>query len=147
MEESKIPEDQEHQIIQTPSSSSPEESKASALFSGLRKSLSTGVEKGKEAALRGKQIYQKSEVKHTVDRASEDTKQFLEERRVLEKASKAYEATQEHLDKISGAKLHKLVEERMVLQNQYNAILATKLHEALSRIEALEQQLSKSDLK
>ena len=46
----------------------------------------------------------------------------------------------EGMDKISGKKLLDIVEERLALQDQYNDILATKLDEALKRIEKLESK-------
>lgn len=43
------------------------------------------------------------------------------------------------LDTITGAAILKLVEERLELQARYNDILATKLDEALKRVEILER--------
>ena len=38
--------------------------------------------------------------------------------------------------------MYKLVQERLDLQDRYNDLLATKLHEALERISKLEKKLS-----
>lgn len=42
------------------------------------------------------------------------------------------------MDHISAKKTYDLVEQRLGLQDQYNDVLAAKLHEALQRIEILE---------
>ncbi len=42
------------------------------------------------------------------------------------------------LDSMSGQKIYDVVQERLAVQDQYNDVLASKLHEALQRIEALE---------
>ena len=51
--------------------------------------------------------------------------------------------TSEVLDTVSGQKILEHMEERNVLQDKYNDILATKLEEALHRIEVLEKFLPK----
>ena len=51
----------------------------------------------------------------------------------------------EKLDVISGQAMYGLVQERLDLQDRYNDLLATKLHEALERISELEKQLSEFD--
>lgn len=48
----------------------------------------------------------------------------------------------EGLDLISGQRMFDLVQERMAVQDQYNDVLASKLHEALQRIECLEEALN-----
>lgn len=48
----------------------------------------------------------------------------------------------EGLDSISGQRMFDLVQERMAVQDQYNDVLASKLHEALQRIERLEEALN-----
>lgn len=50
----------------------------------------------------------------------------------------------EQLDVLSGQAMYELVQERLALQDRYNDLLATKLHEALERISELEKILSKS---
>ncbi len=50
----------------------------------------------------------------------------------------AVDAVKEGLDSVSGQKMYDLVQERLAVQDQYNDVLAAKLHEALERIEALE---------
>jgi len=49
----------------------------------------------------------------------------------------------EKLDVISGQAMYEIVQERLDLQDRYNDLLATKLHEALERISKLEKKLSK----
>ncbi len=44
------------------------------------------------------------------------------------------------LDAISGQAMYQLVQERLAEQDRFNYLLATKLHEALERISALEKQ-------
>jgi len=81
------------------------------------------------------------EIKKRVDELAAQSKQYLDEKGVTEKVSRAYESYSEHLDTVTGAKLLQLAEERMELQAKYNDILATKLAEALRRIEALEKRV------
>jgi hypothetical protein len=50
----------------------------------------------------------------------------------------AVDAVKEKLDSATGQKMYDLVQERLAVQDQYNDVLAAKLHEALQRIEALE---------
>ncbi|MDD3021335.1 MAG: hypothetical protein PHX61_10245 [Alphaproteobacteria bacterium] len=55
------------------------------------------------------------------------------------KASEAaVDVVKEGLDSVSGQKMYDLVQERLAVQDQYNDVLAAKLHEALERIETLE---------
>lgn len=94
-----------------------------------------------------KRDYPGAEVKKQVDQLASQAKQYLDETGVTEKVSKAYGVTQEHLDTMTGVRLLQLAEERMELQAKYNDILATKLAEALQRIEALEKCIGGSDQK
>ena len=87
-----------------------------------------------------KEDYKQSNLKKRVNETASQAKEFLDENGVAEKATKAYGATQDHLDTVAGTKLLRLVEERLELQAKYNDILATKLQEALNRIEALERR-------
>lgn len=50
----------------------------------------------------------------------------------------AVDAVKEKLDSATGQKMYDLVKERLAVQDQYNDVLASKLHEALQRIEKLE---------
>jgi len=49
------------------------------------------------------------------------------------------------LDSISGKAMYELVRERLELQDRYNDLLATKLQEALDRIERLEARLDEAE--
>jgi len=51
----------------------------------------------------------------------------------------------EGLDTVSGKAMYDLVKERLDLQDRYNDLLATKLQEALDRIDELEDRLDKSE--
>ncbi len=46
------------------------------------------------------------------------------------------------LDEISGQAMYQLVQERLAEQDQFNDLMATKLHEALERISELEMRLA-----
>lgn len=92
-----------------------------------------------------KETYGESDLKKRVDEAVAHSKDYLDDKGITEKASQAYDATQEHFDRVSGAKILRLVEERGELQAKYNDILATKLQEALQRIEALEKVIGSKD--
>ncbi|MBL6991255.1 MAG: hypothetical protein ISR65_15835 [Bacteriovoracaceae bacterium] len=85
--------------------------------------------------------YQDSGVKDIVDEKAKQTKEFLDESGITDKAVEMSSTATEHLDSVSGKKILDLVEERLQLQSGYNDILATKLEEALGRIEKLEDQL------
>lgn len=50
----------------------------------------------------------------------------------------AVDAISGKLDSMSGQRMYDLVQERLAVQDQYNDVLASKLHEALQRIEKLE---------
>lgn len=50
--------------------------------------------------------------------------------------------TGQGLDTISGKAMYELVRDRLDLQDRYNDLLATKLQEALDRIQALETKLA-----
>ena len=45
-------------------------------------------------------------------------------------------------DEISGQAMYQLVQERLVEQDRFNDLLATKLHEALERISELEKRIA-----
>jgi hypothetical protein len=54
----------------------------------------------------------------------------------------AVDTVKETLDSVSGQKMYDFVQERLSVQDQYNDVLASKLHEALQRIDALERALN-----
>lgn len=93
-----------------------------------------------------KDEYEKVKLKEITKEKAKKAKNFLDEKGVTSKIKTASEFTGEQLDILSGSKALKLVEERLVLQERYNDILATKLDEALSRIEDLEMKLNKQGL-
>lgn len=94
-----------------------------------------------------KRDYSGAEVKKQIDQLASQTKEYLDKTGVTEKVTKAYGVTQDHLDTVTGVKLLQLVEERMGLQAQYNDILATKLAEALRRIDILEKRIAGAEAK
>ena len=105
---------------------------------GWFKHLAEGI---KDTASTLKTEYEASTFAKKVVETSQQVKQKLDDTGVTDKAVRAYEATQDHLDAVSGAKILRLVEERLEIQARYNDILATKLAEALQRLDALERQL------
>ena len=58
-----------------------------------------------------------------------------------ESAKSAAGSVGEGFDVVSGKKILDLVEQRLELQAQYNDVLATKLQEALQRIDVLEKEI------
>ena len=139
------PEEKSHDKILSQPSNVPteeqgQEASTKSKFKGITEKLSGALGFAR-------QEYERSEAKAYVDQLSSDTKRFLDEKGVTEHVSKAYDATQDHLDVVSGTKILRLVEERLELQEKYNDILATKLFEALKRIEALEACLEQRDKK
>ncbi|MEZ4815066.1 MAG: hypothetical protein R3A80_07660 [Bdellovibrionota bacterium] len=85
--------------------------------------------------------FEESGIKDQLKKKAAQAQGFLDEHGVTEKAKQIGATTSDHLDTLSGAKLLKLVEERLALQSKYNDILATKLDEALNRIQQLEKKL------
>jgi len=83
--------------------------------------------------------YRESNLNTKVNETAARAKQLLEESGVKDKALLVTEKVSGHLDTLSGQKLLELVEQRLTLQAQYNDILATKLEEALNRINELEK--------
>jgi len=74
-------------------------------------------------------------VKHVSDQVQNSrAREYVES--MLKQADKG-------LNTISGKAMYELVRERLELQDRYNDLLATKLQEALDRIEDLEQRLDK----
>jgi hypothetical protein len=85
-----------------------------------------------------------SSLKQGIDRAMQTAKQALDDSGATAETSKVYEVTQGHLDAVTGAKILRLVEERLEIQARYNDILATHLQEALQRLETIEQKLQRT---
>ncbi|HYX34120.1 MAG TPA: hypothetical protein VE954_13510 [Oligoflexus sp.] len=100
-----------------------------------------------EAVKDAKEKYEASMLKSKLDQAAEHTQKALDKTGVPELLGHVSQAAGEQLDAISGAKILALVEERLQLQDRYNDILAAKLQEALDRIDQLEKQLAKKDVK
>jgi predicted nucleic acid-binding Zn-ribbon protein len=94
-----------------------------------------------EAVKEAKEKYEQSLLKAKLDQAAEQTQKVLDETGISEFAGRVSKSANEQLDSVSGAKMLALVEERLQIQDHYNDILATKLQEALDRIEELEKQL------
>jgi ElaB/YqjD/DUF883 family membrane-anchored ribosome-binding protein len=94
-----------------------------------------------EAMKEAKEKYEQSTLKAKLDQATERTQKVLDEAGISEFAGRVSQSANEHLDSISGAKMFALVEERLQIQDHYNDILASKLQDALDRIEKLEKLL------
>jgi hypothetical protein len=82
--------------------------------------------------------YKKSPLKSKVDKTISTIDKTLDKTGVKTKAKRVKYATKKHLDTFTGTRQFRLMQERMALQQRYNDILATKLEEALQRIERLE---------
>lgn len=65
----------------------------------------------------------------------------LEQRGVKQALGSAAGAVVDRLDQVTGKQLVELLEERLRMQDEYNDVLATKLAEALERINSLEEKL------
>jgi hypothetical protein len=87
--------------------------------------------------------YGQSPLQEKMDNAVGWTKEQLHRSGVAAATKTVTEKTSDVLDTVSGQKILELLEDRNVLQDKYNDILATKLEEALRRIEALEKLLPK----
>ena len=59
----------------------------------------------------------------------------------------ASDFTEDKFDVVSGQAMYELVQERLILQDRYNDILATKLYEALEKIKNLEEKISRLETK
>ena len=86
-------------------------------------------------------LIDKSRVKEKSKHIYKKTDEFLDKKGIKAAAKKAGEVSKENMDTFTGQKHLKLLEEKMILQQRYNDILATKLEEALQRIEALEKKV------
>jgi predicted nucleic acid-binding Zn-ribbon protein len=92
--------------------------------------------KGKEAV--GKAASSTGEF---VSDVSDSTSKMYNESKVKEGVDYVSDGTSNQLDVISGQKMYDLVQEKIELQNSVNDVLAHKLHEALNRIEKLEEEI------
>ena len=54
----------------------------------------------------------------------------------------AKETSSEKFDIISGKKMYQLVKDKLTLQDRYNDLLATKLHETIAKLKNLEDRIS-----
>ena len=101
-------------------------------------------EKLNVAAQEASEKYNSSEMKGYIDKGTRTAKSWIDETGVTGKLNEASNFTGETLDTLTGAKIMQLIQERMVIQEQYNDVLATKLEEALQRIGELEKQVKLS---
>lgn len=105
-----------------------------------KKHLKTGTdfasEKAKEAGDKAKEVGSKAG--EVVDNAVKKYDDSV----IKEKIDVVSDATTNQLDVISGQKMYDLVQESIELQNNINDVLASKLHEALKRIEVLEKKVN-----
>lgn len=118
----------------------------------LKKSAISFLKKAKETVTEvAEKTVDELEKAGTLDeirKTQTNVKKYMDDKGITEKAeqslSKAKEISDvasEHLDQVSGKKILETVEHRLEMQTEYNDLLATKLEEALSRIEALEKQV------
>ena len=77
--------------------------------------------------------------------AMDKTKQFCDEKGITDKAIKVGNKVNEGKKSFTGEKALEELTKTINLQKCYNDLLATKLEEALKRIEVLEQRLDKAD--
>ena len=80
-----------------------------------------------------------------MEAAIKNTKQFCDEQGITEKAIKVGNKINEGKKTFTGEKASEDVNKFLNLQNCYNDLVATKLEEALKRIEVLEQRLDKEE--
>ena len=84
-----------------------------------------------------------SDLKDRVSDAGSWTKEQFHRSGVGAATKVVTQTTSDVLDTVSGQKILDLMEERNALQDKYNDILATKLEDALRRIELLEKVFTK----
>lgn len=85
----------------------------------------------------GKQVYSKTGVESVVTYLDSE----LDRRGVKQSLSDTSTAIGNKLDEVTGKRLVDLLEERLQLQDSYNDILATRLAEALDRLDHVESRL------
>ena len=113
-----------------------------ATHAAVAKIADQASEAGASAGQVAKGAYERSGLKSKVGAVSQGTKALLENSGVAETAAHFSRVAGEQFDTLSGAKLLQLLEERLAIQSKYNDILATKLQEALGRIQRLEAAIS-----
>ena len=105
--------------------------------------LQSASEKTKSATAALAETVGKSKVTSQIIEGAKSASSNFKESAVGKKVGEISSYTTEKLDQMAGSHILELVEERLETQKQYNDILATKLEEALQRIEALESKLDK----
>lgn len=80
-----------------------------------------------------------------VSKTAAEQAEQLRNSRIWEHVGTAKEQAGHHLDTISGKAMYDLVRDRLELQDRYNNLLASKLQEALERIDELEKRLAERD--
>ena len=103
--------------------------------------LSKAGAKAEKTLNDAKSEYDDSDLKTSIDSASKKAKVFLDESGVSDRAQEFSDIAGDSFDKVSGKSILDLVEKRLDLQSEYNDVLASKLDEALTRIEKLEAQI------
>lgn len=112
--------------------------KAKHIFNKIRGYLKYFAEKVKSISV--------SVADHPKTKAAMDkTKQFCDEQGITEKAIKVGNKAIDSKKTFTGEKALEELTKIINLQKCYNDLLATKLEEALKRIEVLEQRLDKAD--
>ena len=86
---------------------------------------------------------EKSGTLDEIKKHKESVEKKMDEMGITAKAKEISDITSGHLDQISGKKILEVVEQRLEMQTEYNDILASKLEEALKRIEKLENKFKK----
>ena len=120
----------------------------------LKKSALNFLKRAKETVteVTGKTLdeLEKSGTLDELKKTQANVKKYMDDNGITEKAeiglSKAKEYSDiagDHLDQVSGKKILETVEQRLKMQTEYNDLLATKLEDALQRIETLESKLRK----
>lgn len=99
----------------------------------------TVTTKWTQAAKTGQTFY-----KSAVGRAEHLNDQY-QNSRAREYVESVMKQAGQGLDTISGKAMYELVRDRLDLQDRYNDLLATKLQEALDRIDVLERRLAEHE--
>jgi len=98
----------------------------------LKDKVDKVIEENPEVARSAKDIYS-------------DVHKVYDESGAKEKIDEIKSKTSEKLDEVSGEAMYKLVQERLAEQDQFNDLVAAKLHEALERISELESLIKTND--
>jgi hypothetical protein len=97
-----------------------------------------GAQIGKQAIESSKQAYAGSKLESAVNYLDGE----LEQRGAKKAIKDTTGAVVGKLDQVTGKRLVELLEEKLRVQDEYNDILATRLAEALERIEKLEERVN-----